>query len=305
MIRLETALRWLGASENEIAGAPGYPFPRTVSFDGLREIAQVLGTGLPFSTITVGIEKGGVGKSAMTVNLAAFIAVRGIRTLVIDFDPQACTTNFLLPDDAEYSRLVTLLEVFSAGKKSFSDSVVNSRIDGVWLIPSKAGVRTIGHTWPGISIYEKMKDMLASAHERFDLVIFDVPPSFSDRVASAYMAADLVLMPVIPDIWSIESIALTIEDIRDTAKEWNVRIPSEKLVLNRYSPHRKAGIDGEKLIRSEYGDILLPAWISESAAIQNSLNDGSSLLNARHGKVREDYASLARIVCQTLEEINS
>ncbi len=119
------------------------------------------------------------------------------------------------------------------------------------------------------------------------------------------MAADLVVMPVIPDIWAIESIALTIEDIRDTAKEWIVRAPSEKLVLNRYSPHRKAGIDGEKLIRSEYGDILLPARISESAAIQNSLNDGLSLLNAGYMKVREEYASLAQNVCQTLKEINS
>ena len=93
MIRLGTALRWLEVSEDDIAGAPGYPFPRTLSFETLREITSALGLCLSFSTLTVGIEKGGVGKSAMAVNLAAFIAARGIRVLVVDFAPQACATN--------------------------------------------------------------------------------------------------------------------------------------------------------------------------------------------------------------------
>ena len=142
-------------------------------------------------------------------------------------------------------------------------------------------------------------------HEHFDLIIFDVPPSFSDRVAAAYMVAGLVIIPVIPDIWTVESIALTLEDIRDTAAEWNIAQPNARITLNRYNPHRKVGVEGEKLIREEYGEILLPVSISESAVIQNSLNDGLSMLNAGYGKVREEFASLARLICQILQEKHS
>jgi len=302
VISLETALRWFEVSEKDIADAPGYPFPRTLSFDALHEIADVIGNPLPFSVLTVGIEKGGVGKSAIAVNLAAFIAARGIRVLVVDFDPQACITNFLLPDEVEYSGLVTLLEIFSENSLSFGDSAFTSRIEGVWLIPSKAGIRTIGRTWSGSQIYEKLCELLDNAHEHFDLIIFDVPPSFSDRVAAVYMVAGLIIIPVIPDIWTIESIALTLEDIRDTASEWNITQPDVRIALNRYNPRRKVGVEGEKLIREEYGEILLPVRISESAVIQNTLNDGLSMLNAGYGKVREEFASLARLICQTLQE---
>lgn len=302
MIRLETALRWFEASEKDIKCAPGYPFPRALSFEILRTIAEVTGSLLPFSTMTVGIEKGGVGKSTIAVNLASFIAARGNRVLVVDFDPQACITNFLLPDEVDYSKLVTLLEIFSSNSHSFNDSAIKSRIDGVWLIPSKAGIRTIGLSWTGNETYKRLCDLLENAHENYDLVIFDVSPSFSDRIAAAYLVADLVLLPVIPDIWSIESIALTMEDISDTASDWNIAKPDIRITINRYNHRRKVGVEGEKLIRREYGNILLPVRISESAEIQNTLNEGFSMINAGYGKNREEFASLARLICKIFQE---
>ena len=305
MIRLKTALRWLEVSEDDLARAIDHPLPRTVGFDELREISHALGLVIPFSILTVGIEKGGVGKSAMAVNLAAFIAVRGLRVLVVDYDPQACATNFLLPDDVDYSHLITLLELFSVHDRNFVNSAVKSRIDGVWLIPSKAGVRKIDHSWTGERVYGELRELITNAHEQFDLVIFDVPPSFSDRVAAAYMVADLVVFPVLPDIWSIESIALTLEDMHEISSEWNVPLPDVRLAFNRFNPRRKAGAEGEKLIREEYGDILLSPAVSESAAVQNSLNDGLTMLNAGYGKVREEYAALARMVCRRLKEIHA
>ncbi len=304
MIRLETALRWLKVSRKKFASHMEYVVPGNLNFKSLYDIASALGTNPPFSVLTIGIEKGGVGKSTLTVNLAAFMAARGMRVLVIDFDPQACATNFLLPDDADYSRLITPLELFSGGASVFADEAVDSRIDGVRLIPSKAGVRKIIRSWSGIRIYEKLQELLVGADESFEAVIFDVPPSFSDQFAAAYMIADLVIMPVIPDIWAIESIALTLDDIRDTADEWNISQPVVRIVLNRYNPNRKAGLEGRKLIHDEYGDLLLSPVISESAVIQNAVNDGLSLINADYGKLREEFASLACAVCRTLEEIH-
>lgn len=305
MIRLRTALRWLDVSEDDLASATARSFPHTVGFDDLREISLALGLITPYSILTVGIEKGGVGKSSMAVNLAAFIAARGIRVLVVDYDPQACATNFLLQDNVDYSRLITLLELFSVDDRSFVDSAVESRVDGVWLIPSKPETRKIGRTLTGERVYGKLRELLKNAHEQFDLVLFDVSPSFSDRVAAAYMVADLVVFPVVPDVWSIESIALTLEDIHDTASEWNVPRPEVRLAFNRFNPNRKAGVEGETLIKKEYGDILFPQAISESAAVQNSLNDGLTMLNAGYGKVREEYASLAHMVCQRIKEIHT
>lgn len=303
MISLKTASRWLDVSENALKRALGSK-PRFVGFEDVGVAAKKLKLNPPFSVLTVGIEKGGVGKSAAAVNLASFFAARGMKVCLVDFDPQACATNFLLPDEADYSSLVTLLELFATPGLTVTDSAIQSRFEGVWLVPSKAGVRTISRMWSGVRFYEKVREVLLSgAHERFDMMIFDVPPSFSDRIAAAYMAADLVLMPVIPDSWSIESIALTLEDIRDTASEWKLRQPVVKLVLNRYNPNRKAGIESGDMIRGEYGDLLLDTVLSESSTVQNALNDGNSMLKAAYGKVREEYAALARIICRTLKEM--
>lgn len=303
MISLKTATRWLDVSERALSKAIK-THKQILTFEDMRIAARALKLNPSFSVLTVGIEKGGVGKSAAAVNLASFMAARGMRVCVVDFDPQACATNFLLPDETDYSRLATLLEVFTTDGMTAADAATPSRFEGVWLVPSKAGVRSVSRLWAGVSMYEKVREsVIPGAEKSFDLMIFDVPPSFSDRIAAAYMAADLVLMPVIPDSWSIESIALTLEDIRDTATLWNLNQPVTRLVLNRYNPHRKAGVEGEELIRREYDGLLYDTVLSESSAVQNALNDGYSLLNAAYGKIREEYAALARAISRTLKEI--
>ncbi len=303
MIRLDTALDWLevkGRNRKKITGR----FPHTVGFEELKEISGELDLAPPFSIVTVGIERGGVGKSAMTVNLAAFLAMRGLRVLVLDYDPQACTTNFLLPDNIEYSGLITMLELFSGTDRNFTDAAIETRLEGVWMIPSKPEVRIIDRTLTGKAVHEKLDKLFTGCSEMFDLVIIDTPPSYSDRVAAAYVGADLVLIPVLPDVWTIESIALTIEDVESTSRELKCRMPDVRLVFNRFNPRRRAGIEGESIIRKEYGDILLPQTISESASVQNLLNEGLTFLNAGYGKVRDEYAELARLVSKRLKEIS-
>lgn len=279
------------------------PFGRganKLSHDAIRKLLEMTGKKYSKKVATVGIEKGGVGKSFLTVNVAVALANAGCRVLLIDLDPQACSTNLLLPQDTDYSNLLTALEIYSSEELGFKDAVVGTNYEGLSLVACKGKARKLhkklANENPKFILSSKMQGLAD-----YDLILFDVPPTFGDIITSAYITSDLVIMPTLPDIWSIESIDLTMEDIRDAAQEYGCRVPECKVVLNRYSGHRSASKDAIAELEENYSDLLLPFWIKETASIQNSINEGYSIFDSGTTRcpveIREELKKLADFVC--------
>jgi len=246
---------------------------------------------------TFGNEKGGVGKSLITINVAIRCAQQGARVLIIDLDPEACATNFLLKAEDFEKELYTMLEVFK-NNLSFKDAIVPTRYEFLDIVPCRGKARRaekyVRDENLGTLIKNKVKDLAGA----YDLVLFEVPPTFSNIIASAYIASDIVVIPTFPDSWSLESVMLTIEDIQEESKKWQTDTPDIKVLLNKYRPDRIASRDAWELMMREFGSRVLPFQIKESADLQNSINDGKSLFETRSPKViRESIGMLAHLVC--------
>jgi len=273
---------------------------RRVPVDTVRRLLANRGQAFTRRVVTIGIEKGGVGKSFLTTHVAAWLAARGCRCLLVDLDPQACATNLLLPGDADYDALLTVLEVYAAPHLRFADAVTRTTVEGLDLVACKGKARRLHRELAQADPTSLLRDRMAGL-DAYDLILFDVPPTFGDLITSAYLTSDLVILPTLPDIWSLESIDLTLADIRDACDEFGASAPDCRVILNRQAPARSATRDAESELAENYADLLLPFPIRESAAVQNAINEGGSVFDASVARapaeVKDALARLAQFVC--------
>lgn len=251
---------------------------------------------------TFGNEKGGVGKSLITINVAIRRAQQGAKVLIIDLDPEACATNFLLDDKSFEEDYLTMLEVFKNDLK-FQDAIKPTRYESVDIVPCRGKARRAERFVRDENLGMLMESKLKGLKEKYDLILFEVPPTFSNIIASAYITSNVVVIPSFPDSWSIESVALTIEDVEEEAKKWGRPVPEMKVILNKYRPDRTASKDAWGTVMEEFGSYVLPFQIKESADLQNAINEGKTIFESKSPKiVRESISMLGDYVCPLVEK---
>lgn len=253
--------------------------------------------------VTVAIEKGGSGKTVITINVALTAARYGRKTLVVDLDPECCASLFLKPDEVDWSTLGSIYEVIE-NDKQIIDYAVPSRFDGVDFLPGKILIRKLDKSLmdqnPKYILRKRMKALL----EVYDLVLFDLPPTFSKLCAAAYLSSDIIVCPVNSDMFSVESMHLTRDDIEEACAEFDVPMPPMYVLKNRFSADnkkRKASKSTAAELNKEFSDMILPFQIRAGACIENCLNEGKTLFEA--GKeagieeIRSAFFELFLLIC--------
>jgi len=145
--------------------------------------------------------KGGVGKTAATVNLAYLAAASGLKTLVWDLDPQGSSSFYLNVVPATKNESKKLL----TDAMPVKDAVQDSSFENLWVIPSDLSARNADLELDGMKQSKKKLKSLLSGLKQFDLVLLDCPPGISLLHDNVFNAADWVLMPNIPTTLSIRS----------------------------------------------------------------------------------------------------
>ena len=145
--------------------------------------------------------KGGVGKTAATVNLAYLAAASGLKTLVWDLDPQGSSSFYLnvAPTTKNESKKLFTDEM------SVKDAMQDSAFENLWVIPSDISARNADLVLDDMKQSKKKLKSLLSGLKQFDLVLLDCPPGISLLHENVFNAADWVLMPNIPTTLSIRS----------------------------------------------------------------------------------------------------
>lgn len=250
---------------------------------------------------TFGNEKGGVGKSLITINVGVRRAQQGAKVLIIDLDPEACATNFLLDDRYFEKDYLTMLEVFKNDIK-FEDAVLPTKYESLDVVPCRGKARRAEKFVRDENLGALMESKLGGLKEKYDLILFEVPPTFSNIIASAYISSNVVIIPTFPDSWSLESVLLTLEDVEEEANKWQRPIPEMKVLLNKYRPDRTASKDAWNTMMREFGSHVLPFQIKESADLQNSINDGKTIFETKSPKiVKEAITMLGDYVCPLID----
>jgi len=268
-----------------------------VTHSQIRGLIELRGAKYKQTTAVIGMEKGGVGKSLLTCNVAIKKAQLGARVLVIDLDPESCATNLLLDDDHVGTDYKTILEILS-NNLNFKDAILPTRFEGLDLIPCKGRARRADRYIRDENLGSLYKNKMEGLFDIYDLILFEVPPTFSNIIASAYISSEMVIMPTFPDSWSLESVMLTLEDIKEECDKWSVPVPKINVLLNKYRPDRSASKDAWNVLINDFSDMVLPFQIRESADLQNAINEGKSIFEIRASKVvKESITELADFIC--------
>jgi chromosome partitioning protein len=213
--------------------------------------------------------KGGVGKTALAVNFADYCARRGLRTLLVDLDPQTNATFSAMGVeewDNHKDTNGTVADLLGARdhtspdglRKSFDEVAVKGLLGGFDLIPSHLELFTVDLDLAGKPNREgRLKRALKDEIDKYDIVVCDCPPNLTIPTQNAIAAATHYVVPVSPDFLSAIGIALLKSRINDFCDDLDHKVELGGIVLSRVGrPARKRTETIESIRESFPGEVL-------------------------------------------------
>ncbi len=182
--------------------------------------------------IVVANQKGGVGKTTTTINLAASLANAGKKILVVDMDPQGNATSGFGVDKNEvehtiYERLLDLC--------SNDDCVISGAFPGLDLIPSNINLAAAETELVDIEDKEyKLANILKDLKEKYDFIMIDCPPSLNLLTINAMCAGESVLIPIQCEYYALEGLAQLLQTISLVSERMNEKLQIEGIVFTMY-----------------------------------------------------------------------
>ncbi|MCD7893081.1 MAG: AAA family ATPase [Erysipelotrichaceae bacterium] len=225
--------------------------------------------------IAVTNQKGGVGKTTTSVNLAAALAYMGKKVLLIDIDPQANATQGIGVD-----RSALDLTVYDAiiDSTPLKDIIIKSNVEGLDIVPANidlAGVEVeLSQVKTGRE--QRLKFVLDNEKNNYDYVIIDCPPALGLLNTNALTAADTVLIPVQCEYYALEGLTQLLNTILLTQKTFNRKLTIEGVLLTMLDARTNLGTEVSQEVRKYFKekvyDVVIPRNIKLSEAPSEGLN---------------------------------
>lgn len=227
--------------------------------------------------IAITNQKGGVGKTTTSINLAAGLGRKGHKVLLVDLDPQSNATNGIgvSKEDVQYSLFDILFNNISP-----KDAILTSTSKNVDLLPSSidlAGVE-ISLTKTGKSVID-FKTIILQSEKKYDIVIFDCPPSLGLINKNALSSSDFALIPVQAEYFALEGLSSLLSTVSIVKKKLNPKLKILGILLTMYNPQVNLSREVESELLKFFREKVFNAKIPRNISLAESPSAGLSIFD--------------------------
>ncbi|MGC8757899.1 MAG: ParA family protein, partial [Caldisericaceae bacterium] len=218
--------------------------------------------------ITIANQKGGVGKTTSTVNIAAGLAMKGYRTLLIDTDPQCNSTSlFFNPKETEQS----LFLAFSNNDIDTQELIKKTDVERLYAIPANIHLAKVERMLAGeIDAPIKLKKALKETSKNFDFIMIDSPPSLGLLTVNALVASDYVIIPIAPSPWALVGVEDFLDTFKGVKETFNENLKILGVLITLFDSRTTLAKDAASKIREMFGELVFEEVIHRNIRLEES-----------------------------------